>query len=80
MSKAREYIDYWIENSIHAVEQFRAIGASQDVADLTTRCIESAKAQGFSEADMQAEIGDISEYIRSKLRVANKAESDRKND
>ena len=39
--KAREFIDFWIENSVHAAEQFH--GASQDVADLTARYIEAAK-------------------------------------
>jgi hypothetical protein len=77
-AKAREFIDFWIENSVHAVEQFRTHGASQDVSDLTARLIENAKAQGISEADMKAEIGDLSKYIRTQLRAANKAESDRK--
>lgn len=76
-AKAREFIDFWIENSVHAAEQFRTVGASQDVADLTGRCIEAAKGQGISAADMQAEIGDIAEYIRAKLKAANKSENDR---
>ena len=29
--KAREYVDYSIENSVHAAEQFGTPGASQDV-------------------------------------------------
>ena len=48
-AKAREFIDFWIENSVHAVEQFRTRGASQDVSDLTARLIENAEAQGISE-------------------------------
>ena len=79
MSKAREFIDFWIENSVHAVEQFRTRGAPQDVADLTARLVENAKAQGISEADMTAEVGDMGEYIRSKLKAVNKTESDRRN-
>lgn len=77
MSKAREFIDFWIENSVHAVEQFRNPGATQDVTELAQRLIEAAKGQGISEADLQAEIGDIAEYVRGKLRAANKAESNR---
>jgi hypothetical protein len=76
----REFIDFWSENSIHAVEQFRTQGASQDVSDLAARLMENAKAQGISEADMQAEIGNISEYIRSQLSAANRAEAERKHD
>jgi hypothetical protein len=76
-AKAREFIDYWIENSVHAAEQFGMLGASQDVSELTRRCIEMAKGQGISEKDMQAEIGDVAEYIRGKLGDVNQAEKDR---
>jgi hypothetical protein len=76
-AKAREFIDYWIENSVHAAEQYGTPGASQDVAGLTRRCIEMAKGQGVTEQAMRDEIGDVAEYIRGKLRAANKAESDR---
>ncbi|AHY50656.1 DUF768 domain-containing protein [Bradyrhizobium japonicum] len=76
--KAREFIDFWVENSIHAVEQYRTAGASQDVAELTRRLIEAAKGQGISEAELRAEIGDIAAYIEELLRAVNKAESERR--
>jgi hypothetical protein len=76
-AKAREYLDFWIENSVHAAEQFKVPGASQDVAELVRRLIEGAKGQGISETDMQDEVGDLSEYVRGKLRLANEAEQDR---
>ena len=41
------------------------------------RCVEAAKGQGVSEADLQAEIGDVAEYIRDRLKSANKAASGR---
>jgi hypothetical protein len=78
MSKAREFIDFWVENSVHAVEQDRTAGASQDVIELTGRCIEAAKGQGISERDLIAEIGDVADYIRSKLKAANKVGSGRR--
>ncbi|WP_091966389.1 hypothetical protein [Bradyrhizobium shewense] len=77
MSKAREFIDFWTENSIHAVEQYRTAGASQDVAELSRRLVEAAKGQDISEADLQAEIGEISDYIGDRLKAANRAESER---
>lgn len=77
MSKVREFMGFWTENSIHAAEQYRTAGASQDVAELT-RLIEAAKGQGISEAALQAEIGEISEYIRDRLKAANRAESERR--
>jgi len=67
----------WIENSIHAAEQFRAPGAPQDVTELIRRPIEGAKGQGISEKEMQDEVGDLTEYVRDKLRAAKKAEDDR---
>jgi hypothetical protein len=73
----REFIDFWIQNSIHAAEQFGTLGASQDVAELTRRCIEMAKSEGIGENAMRDEVGDVTEYIRSKLKAANSAESDR---
>lgn len=45
--RAREFIDFWAENSIHAVEQDQTAGASQDVAELTRRLIEAAKGRAF---------------------------------
>ncbi|MCP3395405.1 hypothetical protein NLM27_42565 [Bradyrhizobium sp. CCGB12] len=78
MSKAREFVDFWTENSIHAVEQYRTAGASQDVAELSRRLIEAAKGQGISEADLQAEIGEIPDYIEDRLKAANDAERARR--
>lgn len=78
MGKAREFIDFWIENSVHAVEQYRNLGASQDTAELTRRIVEAAEGQGISEADLRTEIGDISNYIGEQLKAANRAESERR--
>jgi hypothetical protein len=64
-------------DSVHAAEQFRTPGASQDVAELVSRLIEGAKVQGISEKDTQDEVGDLAAYFREKLRAANKAEEDR---
>ncbi|MGF6433485.1 hypothetical protein [Bradyrhizobium elkanii] len=78
MSKAREFIDFWIENSVHAVEQYRTMGASQDAAELARRLVEAARGQGLSESDLQAEIGDIAAYISDQLKAVNRAESERR--
>jgi hypothetical protein len=76
-TEARKYIDFWIENSVHPVEQFGMLGASQDVTELVCRLIEGAKGEGFSEAAMREEVGDLTEYLRSKLATANQIEKDR---
>jgi hypothetical protein len=77
LSTAREFIEFWIKNSVHAAEQYGTAGASQDVAELTRRCIEMAKSEGITEKAMHDEIGDLAEYIRGQLKAANKSESDR---
>jgi hypothetical protein len=56
-TKAREFIDFWIENSVHAREYYGMPGAEQRVAQLVRRLIEAARAQGISEKAMTAEVG-----------------------
>lgn len=76
--QAREFIDFWIENSVHAAEESGARGASQDVSELARRCVAMAEDQGITEDAMRAEVGDVAEYIRRKLSNANQAERDRR--
>ena len=45
-AKAREFVDFWVENSVHAVEQYGQVGGEQGVAALTQRCIDMAKKSG----------------------------------
>ncbi|MGY3606993.1 MULTISPECIES: hypothetical protein [unclassified Bradyrhizobium] len=77
-TKVREFIDFWIENSIHASDRIGAGGASQDVAELARRCIQMAREQGISERAINAEIGNLAEYVARKLAAANKAETTRR--
>ena len=78
MNKAREFLDFWIENSIHASEEYRSPGAPQQVDELVRRCVRAAEGQGFSQTDMEAEVGSLSDYIGDRLKAANKTESDRR--
>jgi hypothetical protein len=73
----REFIDFWIENSIHAAEHGGDAGATQNVDELARRCVDMAADQGFTEAELRAEVGDIEAYIRTHLQAANKTEHDR---
>jgi hypothetical protein len=76
-AKAREFIDFWIENSVHAAEQAGVAGASQDVTVLARRCVEMAKSLGITEEDLREEVGDVAEYVSGKLCAANQIERDR---
>jgi hypothetical protein len=76
-AEAQEYIDFWIENSVHAADQTGSLAASQDVAVLVRRLIDGAAGQGISEHAMQAVVGDLTEYVSAKLNAANEAATDR---
>jgi hypothetical protein len=76
-TKAREFIDFWIENSVHAREHYGMPGAEQRAAELAGRLVEAGLAQGISEKAMTAEVGNVTEYVRGKLAEANQADKDR---
>jgi hypothetical protein len=77
-TEVREYIEFWIETSIHATEQYGTLGASQDVNELVRRLVEGAKGQGISEQDMTSEVGDLSDYVSEKLATVNQIEKERR--
>ena len=79
MGKAREFLDFWMQNSIHAAEPFGMPGGSQLTSELKARCIQMAAIEGLSPADLEAEVGDLSEYIKVALVDANAKEQVRKN-
>jgi len=71
MSKAREFLEFWMQNSVHYAEQQGAPGGSQSPVELKARCIEMAGSQNLSRADLEAEVGDLFEYIMAALAAAN---------
>ncbi|BBO03376.1 MULTISPECIES: hypothetical protein [Bradyrhizobium] len=77
LTSTREYIDFWIENSVHAAEQYGTPGASQSVDVLVDRLVEGAKNQNITRAAIEKEVGDLKQYIEEKLATANRIEQDR---
>jgi hypothetical protein len=75
-SPTREFIDFWIENSVHAAERNGALGAERDVSALTGRCVEIASSLGISMVALNREVGDLTAYINAKLITANASERD----
>ncbi|MEZ0081460.1 hypothetical protein [Bradyrhizobium japonicum] len=71
MSKAREFLEFWMQNSVHPAEQRGAAGASQRPEELKARCIEMAGSQGLTLADLEAEVGDLYKHIEAALATAN---------
>lgn len=71
MGKAREFLEFWIQTSVHAAEPRGVSGASQLPEELKARCIEMAGSQGLSLADGEAEVGDVYQHIKAALATAN---------
>jgi hypothetical protein len=73
---AREFIDDWVENCVHASEAHGAIGAEQDVLALTVRCVGMGSSLGFSKTALEQEVGKLSAC--SELLAVNRLERDRR--
>lgn len=78
MSKAKDFLDFWIQNSVHATEQYGTVGASQDITELLNRCIEMAASEGVTRQDIEAEVGNLDTYLRGELKGANALENNRR--
>ncbi|WP_441279821.1 hypothetical protein [Bradyrhizobium sp. 63_E2_N1_3] len=74
----RDYVDFWTENNIHAVEEHRAPGGSQNVSVLVNRLVEGALGQGITRQALESEIGDLACYIQNRLADVNQAEHERR--
>ncbi|MET4717311.1 hypothetical protein ABIF63_001417 [Bradyrhizobium japonicum] len=74
----REYIDFWVENSVHSAEQYGTPGASQSVDVLVDRLVEGAKNQNIPREALEKEVGDLKQHIEGKLATANRIEQNRR--
>jgi hypothetical protein len=79
VASAKEFVTFWLENSVHADEQFGIRRGSVDVRRLAENLVAAAKAQGFTREQVEAEIGDIGEHIRASIDAQNKDEVARNN-
>ena len=78
MNSAREFLNFWITNCVHASEQYGSVGAIQDVSILVDRCETAAGDEGFTKSDLEAEVGDLRTYLKSNLKSANELEGARR--
>jgi hypothetical protein len=77
MSAAREFVDFWITNSVHADEQMVSRRGREAVLKLADRLLVAANYQGFDKQQVEAEIGDIYAYIRARIDSQNVGETAR---
>lgn len=81
MATAREFLDFWVENSVHADEAFSPRRGDEAFAELAQRLVVAAQAEGFSAAEIEAETGaDIRSYIKKLVGQRNAGEATRLKD
>jgi hypothetical protein len=81
VATAQEFLDFWVENSVHADEAFSPLRSDEDFAELARSLIVAARAEGFSAAEIEGETGaDIQSYIKKLVGQRNAGEATRLND
>ena len=69
--KVRTFVDLWVQSHIHA-EGYQAKGGTRLAKALVCKCLEMAKTEGISANDIEAEFGDIIEYVQWQIKRVNK--------
>lgn len=77
MADAREFIDFWTQNSVHAEDADRRGDGEERVSALVERCLAMAASQELSKTQIETEVGDLYAYIKAKLAAVNDAEAAR---
>jgi hypothetical protein len=78
MVSAKEFVEFWLQNSVHADEPFATRRGKAGVAHLVQNLLAAAKAQGFTKEQMEAELGgDLDAYIRASIDRQNRGETAR---
>ena len=77
MTDVREFVDFWLTNSVHADEQMVGRRGREAVVKLADRLVVAASYQGFSKQQVEAELGDIRAYIRASIDIQNVSETAR---
>jgi hypothetical protein len=77
MPAVREFVDFWLTNSVHADEQMVGRRGREDILKLADRFAVAANCQGFTKQQIEAEIGDIYAYIRARIDSENVHETAR---
>ncbi len=77
MANAEEFIKFWLENSVHADEQYGIRRGRFEIEKLAGQLLMAAEEQGFTKAQMEAEIGNVHDYIRNSIDRQNTEEQKR---
>jgi cyanate lyase len=78
MTTAKEFVDFWLDVSVHADEQEGPRQAQAAVQHLADNLINAARDQGFSKEQVESELGDdLEAYIRASIDRQNVDEATR---
>ena len=68
MTTAKEFVDFWLDVSVHADEQNGPRQKPAAVQHLADNLINAAREQGFSKEQIESELGDdLEAYIRASI-------------
>ena len=59
MATVKDFVEFWLENSVHADEQFGPRRGRADIKELVDRLVRFAEGQGYTRPQIEAEIGDL---------------------
>ncbi|WP_407158033.1 hypothetical protein [Bradyrhizobium sp. STM 3557] len=77
MATVREFVDFWLENCVHADEEFGPRRGRQAVEQLVHNLIRAADDQGITKAQIEAELGSPYDVIRARIDEKNRDEASR---
>lgn len=78
MTTAKEYVQFWLDVSVHADEQEGPRRDRAAVEQLANNLLNAAHEQDFSKEQIEAELGgDIESFIRASIDRQNAAEETR---
>ena len=78
MTTAKEFVDFWLDVSVHADEQEGPRQNHAAVQHLADNLLNAAREQGFSKEQVESELGDdLEAYIRASIDRQNVAEETR---
>ena len=68
VATAKEFVEFWLENSVHADEPLGTRRGRPEVQQLAENLVRAAEAQGFAKQQIEAELGgDIYDFIRASI-------------
>ena len=78
MATAKDFVEFWLETSVHADEEFGVRRGRLEIQQLVDNLMRAAEAQGFKQQQIETELGgDVFEYIRGCVERKNQAEDAR---